>query len=102
MGILDANRDDILYVYNYHDDIILFVVKSGYIIDMMKEGGEFDDLVIKPVSLWVSYEFGDNVLNVNYISYDGSMIGGGTWRYRGDYVQWFRDKKLVDIIGFGG
>lgn len=28
-------------------------------------------------------------------------MGGGTWEYEGDYLQWFRDKKIGDIIDGG-
>lgn len=43
-------------------------------------------------------------LKVGYSLYmlNGVGMGGGTWEFGGDYVQWFRDKKLSDIMDGGG
>lgn len=137
MGLLDINRDDILDVrvkkgsnYNYEGDIVLFRVRKGDIIDMMRESGEFGESIsIDPMHVWVEdwtdytvngYKvynavnfdtetgeweaFSDKKLKVGYSLYmpNGVGMGGGTWEYEGDYVQWFRDKKLGDIVDGGG
>lgn len=137
MGLLDINRDDILDVrvkkgsnYNYEGDIVLFRVRKGDIIDMMRESGEFGESIsIDPMHVWVEdwtdytvngYKvynavnfdtetgeweaFSDKKLKVGYSLYmpNGVGMGGGTWEYEGDYVQWFRDKKIGDIMDGGG
>lgn len=113
--------------YNYVDGLVLFRVKKGDIIDMMLESGEFGegmvvDLHIVWVEDWSDYQINgyrvynvdyntktgdynailcDRKLKVSYSGYHNHMMGGGTWEYKGDYVQWFRDKKLGDVLGGG-
>lgn len=112
--------------YDYEPGVVLFKVTKG---DMMVESGEFNrDGILNPMHVWVEdwtdytvngYKvynavnfdtetgeweaFSDKKLKVGYSLYmpNGVGMGGGTWEYKGDYVQWFRDKKLGDVLGGG-
>lgn len=116
--------------YHYEPGVVLFKVTKGDLMDLMVESGEINrDGILNPMHVWVEdwtdytvngYKvynavnfdtetgeweaFSDKKLKVGYSLYmpNGVGMGGGTWEYEGDYVQWFRDKKIGDIMDGGG
>ena len=115
----NLNRDILLDVRlkvdgNFVSDVVLLRVSKGDLVDMMLESGEFgDESGLNPIGVcvedWSDYNvnydmetgeweaFSGRVLKVQYSCFRGGVFGGGTWEFNGDYIGWFRDRRISEL-----
>jgi hypothetical protein len=100
MELFGINHNEILEVkikegYTIGDKVIFRVTKRDVIDLLIENGGSTESNgILNPTKLYI---YNNNLHIIYQIYFSSGWFSGGNFTYSGDYMKWFREKKLQKL-----